>query len=203
MEDGLENAFDLAGVQMPLQRPITRAVKSGPIAEAYRANLYVEKPESKLVGRTTDLDIFHTFTWICAVPDRQSAPKVESSPEKLVDTVSDKFKAYILDASRYRKALREIDEFLETRLSSKEAQIYGNIPAKQLLDIAEIHKTTVPAFVGESSTQSSSRSFKAEFAWAAKVVLAFFFPVLTDEKIVRQYWGGAYAILSLPVNKLL
>ncbi|KAE9992344.1 hypothetical protein EG327_009298 [Venturia inaequalis] len=135
--DGIENEFDLAGVRMPSQRPSTRAIKSGPVAEAYRANLYVEKPESKPAGQIIDLETFHAFTWICAVPDRQSAPGVDSSSEKIVDTISDRFRAYNLDASRYRKALLEIDEFLETRLAPKETQIYGNTPAKNMLDISE------------------------------------------------------------------
>ncbi|TLD36737.1 hypothetical protein E2P81_ATG02519 [Venturia nashicola] len=196
--DGMENEYDLAAVQTPLEQSSNRAVKSAPVAEAFLANLYVENSDSKPAIRTTDLETFHTFTWICAVPDRQPAPKVESSSEKFVDTVSDKFRAYNLDAGRYGKALLEIEEFLETRLSSKEAQIYAKIPAKGMVDIAGIHETIVHAFVGEPTRQLGGRSFKAEFAWAAKVVLAFFFPVSTENKIVQRYWGGVYAILSLP-----
>ncbi|KAE9963372.1 hypothetical protein BLS_009365 [Venturia inaequalis] len=200
--DGIKNEFDLAGVRMPSQRPSTRANKSGPVAEAYRANFYVENPESKPAGRIIDLETFHAFTWICAVPNRQSTPEVESSPEKIVDTTSDKFRAYNLDASRYRKALLEIDEFLETRLAPKETQIYGNTPAKNMPDISEVHKTIVHAFEGEPASRISSRSSKAEFAWAAKVILAFFFPVLTENKILQRYWGGVYAILSLPDDNM-
>lgn len=198
MADGLENEDERPGYQVHTQQTSTRALESVPIIGAYRTNLYAEKPNSRAADQTPDLEAFHAFTWICAVPNRAAVSKAGSSSEK---PASDTFGAYFLDASRYRQAKSEVGDFLEARLSSKERQIYSSTVEKSMLDIAEVHKSVVRNFEGEPVGRSEGRSFKAEFAWAAKVALDFFFPVLTEDKVVQRYWGGVHAILSLPVSK--
>lgn len=183
---------------MHTQPTSTRAIEFVPIIGADSTNLYAEKPNSRPADQTPDLEAFDAFTWICAVPNHPVAFKADSSSEKLV---SDTFGAYFLDASRYRQAKSEIGDFLETRLSSKESQIYSSTVEKSMLDIAEVHKSVARNFEGGPVGRSKGRSFKAEFAWAAKVVLDLFFPVLTEDKVVQRKWGGVHAILSLPVSK--
>lgn len=152
--------------------------------------------------------MFHVFTWICTIPDRDAALEATSSMEKPARSLDGTFAIYHLDGNRYKKAKSEIGAFLEKRLDQVQTKMFSDTPEKTMSNVAELHETIVHGFNGDQSFKmkvhdpSNGLSAKAEFAWAAKVMLEFFFPAQTEDKILRKYWGGVHAILSLPVVSL-
>lgn len=195
-----QNDYEEARFEAPVQPPFTRHLRPESVPGAYRADLYTLKPE--LANQTPDLESFHVFTWISTVQDRQNASKAESSSEEPKENLTNTMNIYILDVNRYKKAKSEVGAFLDTKLNPQETNVLRNSIEKSVTDVSVIHETLVQGFEEKNVNQMYNRSSKTEFAWAAKVVLAFFFPLQTDDAIVRKYWGGVHAILSFPVSKL-
>jgi hypothetical protein len=137
------------------------------------------------------------------VQDRQKPSRTNKSTEKLGDNLVDGFDAYIVDVNRYKKAKSEVGAFLNTRLNPQEAKAYRNTTERTPTDIFSIHEHILGSGAEANiADKMDNRSLKAEFAWAAKVILDFFFPWQTDDTAIRKYWGGIYDILSLPVSLL-
>jgi hypothetical protein len=187
--------------QSPFPRNTSKFI-ARPIPGAYHVGLYTSKPE--LTSKTPDLESFHVFTWIAAVLDSAKPLKASSSSEKPSISSPAMFEGYTLNVNRYERAKSEVGAFLNSRLNLQEMKAYRSTTEKAVADISILHESLVHGFEGNNVDPLYDRSTKAEFAWAAKTLLAFFFPLDTEDTVVHKYWGGVHDILSLPVrNRLL
>lgn len=184
-----------------VQPLVVRPLSPPRVPEAYRVGLYALKPG--VTNDTPDLENFHVFTWIAAVQGSTNAPKVSSNSEKPGVNSPNTFKTYILDVNRYEKAKTEIRAFLNSKLRANETKTFRSTAEKAISDVAELHEGLIREYEQRNVDLMYDRFPKAEFAWAAKVVLNFFFPEHTEDPVLRKYWGAIHEILSFPVSKVL